>query len=115
MVSDCQQAASEPAARPLPWFGAVQGFALVPPEGSLGAAFEPAAAVVLTEGGQLMVHDLKSLQPLPLSLPFQELPPVTASLFLPGEVGTPFCCERPCMPPSSFPLSISGMRCWEEL
>jgi hypothetical protein len=68
----------------------VQGFALVPPEGSLGGASEPAAAVVLTEGGQLMVHDLRSLQPLPLSLPFQELPTVTASLFLPGPVSG--CC-----------------------
>jgi hypothetical protein len=48
------QVEAEPA-RPLPWFGAVQGVALVPPEGSLGAtsAAEPVAALVLTEGGQV--------------------------------------------------------------
>ncbi len=33
--------------------------------------------MVLTEGGQLMVHDLKTFQPVPLSLPFQELQAVT--------------------------------------
>ncbi len=74
-------------ARALPWFGAVQGFSLVPPEGSCGSggSGEMAALIVLSEGGQLMVHDLRTLQPVPLSLPFQELPPVTASAFAPGE------------------------------
>ena len=74
-------------ARVLPWFGAVQGFSLVPPEGSCGSggSGEMAALILLSEGGQLMVHDLRTLQPVPLSLPFQELPPVTASAFAPGE------------------------------
>ncbi|BDA45161.1 hypothetical protein COCOBI_06-6410 [Coccomyxa sp. Obi] len=85
------QGPSEEAEGPhaLPWFGAVQGFALVPPEGSFGsgsASGEMAALIVLSEGGQLMVHDLRTLQPSPLSLPFQELPPVTASAFAPGEL-----------------------------
>ncbi len=39
----------------LPWFGAIQGFALVPPEGALTPTAAPAAIIVLTEGGQLMV------------------------------------------------------------
>lgn len=65
----------------------MQGFALVPPEGCLGAgaAGEMAGLIVLSEGGQLMVHDLRTLQPVPLSLPFQELPPITASAFAPGQ------------------------------
>lgn len=82
----------------LPWFGAVQGFALVPPEGSLGrggASGDMAALIVLSEGGQLMVHDLRTLQPSPLSLPFQELPPVTASAFAPGELPLGEVCSLP--------------------
>ena len=59
----------EPCA--LPWFGSVEGFALVPPEGALLANEDPAAVVVLTKGGQLMVHDLKTSIPVPLNLPFQ--------------------------------------------
>ncbi len=63
----------------IPWFGAVQGWALVPPEASINEYDDPAAIMVLTEGGQLMVHDLNTFQPVPLSLPFQELQPVTDS------------------------------------
>ncbi|KAL0052569.1 hypothetical protein WJX82_004051 [Trebouxia sp. C0006] len=61
----------------IPWFGAVQGWALVPPEASINEYDDPAAIMVLTEGGQLMVHDLNTFQPVPLSLPFQELQAVT--------------------------------------
>ncbi len=60
-----------PAVHPLPWFGTVEGYALVPPEGALTADEDPAAIIVLTEGGQLMVHDLKTFTPVPLNLPFQ--------------------------------------------
>ena len=60
-----------PAVHPLPWFGTVEGYALVPPEGALMADEDPAAIVVLTEGGQLMVHDLRTFTPVPLNLPFQ--------------------------------------------
>ena len=67
----------------LPWFGAVKGFALVPPEGSITEDDDPVAIIVLTEGGQLMVHDLANMQPVPLSLPFQELPAVTVSAVVP--------------------------------
>ncbi len=66
----------------LAWFGAVAGAALVPGEGALGRSAAPAAALVLTEGGQLMVHDLETLQPAPLTLAFQGLPPATAARFL---------------------------------
>ena len=61
----------------IPWFGAVQGWALVPPEASINEFDDPTAIMVLTEGGQLMVHDLNTFQPVPLSLPFQELQAVT--------------------------------------
>eukprot|EP00884_Botryococcus_braunii_P015584 jgi/Botrbrau1/2709/Bobra.0203s0051.1 len=73
------EASEEP--HTLPWFGAVKGLAVVPPEGSLTADAPPAAIIVLTEGGQLMLHDLATLQPVPLSLPFQELAAVTVALF----------------------------------
>ena len=61
----------------IPWFGTVQGWALVPPEASINEGDDPTAIMVLTEGGQLMVHDLATFQPVPLSLPFQELQAVT--------------------------------------
>ena len=64
-----EEAAGEPHS--IPWFGNVRGFALVPPDGSISEWDNPAAVMVLTEGGQLMVHDLKTFQPVPLSLPFQ--------------------------------------------
>ena len=97
----------------------------MPLEGSFGGASgEMAALIVLSEGGQLMVHDLHTLQPLPLSLPFQELPPVTASAFAPGQLplgevrfllthgipfyfrypGPPECC---CMLPSDL-MTVSA-------
>ena len=63
----------------IPWFGAVQGWALVPPEASINEFDDPAAIMVLTEGGQLMVHDLSTFQPVPLSLPLQEVQAVTHS------------------------------------
>ena len=63
----------------IPWFGAVQGWAQVPPEASINEYEDPAAIMVLTEGGQLMVHDLNTFQPVPVSLPFQELQAVTDS------------------------------------
>jgi hypothetical protein len=35
--------------------------------------------MILTEGGQLVVHDLRHCQPNPVTLPAQELPPITVS------------------------------------
>ena len=91
---------------PLPWFGAIQGLVLVPPQHSLDARNEPTALITLNEGGQLIVYDMKTLQPLPLSLPLQELPPVTASAFVdntsPPEVG-----HKPIHPPEHL-LRPSG-------
>lgn len=72
-----EQAVSPFQPHSIPWFGAVQGWALVPPEASINEFDDPTAIMVLTEGGQLMVHDLKTFQPVPLSLPFQELQAVT--------------------------------------
>lgn len=72
-----EQAVSPFQSHSIPWFGAVQGWALVPPEASINEFDDPTAIMVLTEGGQLMVHDLKTFQPVPLSLPFQELQAVT--------------------------------------
>lgn len=40
------------------------------------------AIMILTEGGQLIVHDLASWDPSPLSLKFQELPPITCTKFV---------------------------------
>ena len=77
---------------PLPWFGAIQGLVLVPPQHSLDTRSEPAALMTLNEGGQLIVYDMKTLKPLPLSLPLQELPPITASAFL-HEAPPPEVCS----------------------
>jgi hypothetical protein len=38
-----------------------------------------------------MVHDLRTLAPLPLSLPLQELPPVTACAFMPACAAAEVC------------------------
>jgi len=95
---------------PLPWFGSIQGLVLVPPQHSLDARIEPAALITLNEGGQLIVYDMKTLKPLPLSLPCQELPPITASTFLhdtpPPEVG-PLA-----MLPSRIHAVIGSCTCW---
>ena len=95
---------------PLPWFGSIQGLVLVPPQHSLDARIEPAALITLNEGGQLIVYDMKTLKPLPLSLPCQELPPITASAFVhdapPSEVGPP------AMSPSRMKAIIIPCICW---
>lgn len=39
--------------------------------------------MILTEGGQLVIHDLLHWQPQPLTLPAQELPPITVSKLVP--------------------------------
>jgi hypothetical protein len=53
MLPSCPQAeAGTPAleTHQLPWFGSIEGFALVPPEGSLVANDDPSAIIVLTGG-----------------------------------------------------------------
>jgi hypothetical protein len=77
----CQDDNGESLGQPLPWFGTIDGYAAVPPPGTLGVHEDTAAIVVLTEGGQLMVHDLKTGAPVPLSLPFQVIPVSASSVF----------------------------------
>ena len=67
----------------VPWFGTIKAYALLPRPGAITNC-EPEALMVLTEGGQLVVHDLTDWQPSPLTLPLQELPPITTSLFVPA-------------------------------
>jgi hypothetical protein len=52
--------------------------------GDVAGCDPPQALMVLTEGGQLVVHDLADWHPSPLTLPLQELPPITAARFLPS-------------------------------
>lgn len=75
--------------QPLPWFGTIDGYGLVPPPGSLGAGDDPAAIIVLTEGGQLMVHDLKTGAPVPLSLPFQVRARSSSNTYSPSHARDP--------------------------
>ena len=55
----------------------------MPAEGSLSAWDHPRGLMILTEGGQLVVHDLQQWQPTPLTLPVQELPPITVARLVP--------------------------------
>jgi hypothetical protein len=55
----------------------------MPAEGSLSAWDHPQGLMILTEGGQLVVHDLQQWQPTPLTLPVQELPPITVAKLVP--------------------------------
>lgn len=63
----------------LHWFGTIDGTALVGERDDPLAAGPPQGALVLTEGGQLMLHDLAQLAPLPLELPYQCLGRPTAA------------------------------------
>ena len=75
MPLDLQGGRPEPQS--LPWYGVIKGFALVPQKGAIEAGTDPAAVLVLMEGGQLVLFDLPDLQPVPLNLPLQELPDLT--------------------------------------
>lgn len=59
----------------IPWFGNIISYSMMRDENKI---------MILTEGGQLVVHDLSSWEPLPVSLKFQELPPLTSGMFLPS-------------------------------
>lgn len=59
----------------MPWFGDIISYSMMHEENKI---------MILTEGGQLVVHDLTSWEPLPVSLKFQELPPLTCGMFLPS-------------------------------
>eukprot|EP00890_Picochlorum_soloecismus_P000396 jgi/Picsp_1/1357/NSC_04837-R1_transducin wd40 domain-containing protein len=70
----------------IPWFGNVIAHTLMVSGSSTAQANDGIAAgpaiMILTEGGQLIVHDLASWDPSPLSLKFQELPPITCTKFV---------------------------------
>lgn len=73
-----QALATEP--HPIPWFGRLLGFAVVPPDDSPpGGTARGPALVTLSEGCQMMVFDLETMHPIPLALPFQGLSTVTVS------------------------------------
>ena len=55
----------------------------MPEDGALSAGGRPRALQILTEGGQLVVHDLQQWAPQPLTLPAQELPPITCARLVP--------------------------------
>ncbi len=69
------------AARAVPWFGDVRAHTLMNGPDGGGA---PDALAVLTAGGQLVVHSLAEWMPNPLALPLQELPPISATAYLPA-------------------------------
>ncbi|KAL4431642.1 hypothetical protein ABPG77_001484 [Micractinium sp. CCAP 211/92] len=78
------QQAGEGGGRQVPWFGAILGFCQMPADGPLAAADDsPRGLMILTEGGQLVIHDLQQWQPTPLTLPVQELPPMTLARLVP--------------------------------
>lgn len=55
----------------LPWFGIIQDSALVPPKGSMEDFDDPVGILVLTEFGNLILHDIKQDRTIPYSMPFQ--------------------------------------------
>lgn len=63
----------------IPWFGEIVSHSIMPPEDDSHSEFK---IMILTEGGQLVVHDLETWEPLPVSLKFQELPPFSCSTFM---------------------------------
>lgn len=72
----------------------------MPAEGALSPDDRPRALQILTEGGQLVVHDLHDWQPQPLTLPAQELPPITCSQLVPT-VGAAQVAEAAALSPRS--------------
>jgi hypothetical protein len=70
------------------YYGEESDLALPPPSSSSGGPLNSSTLtqdassqllMILTEGGQLVVHDLRHCQPNPVTLPAQELPPITVS------------------------------------
>lgn len=58
----------------LPWFGTVQGVALVRPLGSFSVDDAPTAVITLTEGGYLCICDVAAAAPEPFAADFQARP-----------------------------------------
>ncbi|KAL4458921.1 hypothetical protein ABPG75_013786 [Micractinium tetrahymenae] len=83
MLPLAAQQAGEGGGRQVPWFGAIQGFCQMPADCPLAADDRSRGLMILTEGGQLVIHDLLHWQPTPLTLPVQELPPMTLARLVP--------------------------------
>ena len=99
---DLESKASRPVT--LPWFGDLKAHLITPSFSKIHneeiASIKrsrqirrPALSVdtsssssimMLTDGGQLVVHDLEVWQPQPLTFPMQELPPITISKVVPA-------------------------------
>ncbi|PSC76739.1 R-Tomsyn-like family [Micractinium conductrix] len=78
------QQPGEGGGRQVPWFGAIKGFCTMPADGgAAGSGGRARGLMILTEGGQLVVHDLQRWQPTPLTLPIQEMPPITVARLVP--------------------------------
>lgn len=77
----------------------------MPKAGSVAGSDAPESLMVLTEGGQLVVHDLKEWHPYPLSLPFQELPPITTSAFV-TSVSSELAVEAALGGPNTAPTAV---------
>ena len=74
----------------LAWFGNILDYELVPPKGSMEQFDDPLGILVLTEDGNLVVHDLQLKQPVPFSMPFQIChKQCSASLFFKPLVSSP--------------------------
>lgn len=67
----------------IPWFGEIISYSIMESELNSGPGISD-RVMILTEGGQLVVHDLTTWEPLPVSLKFQELPPFSCSAFMPS-------------------------------
>lgn len=66
----------------VPWFGKLQGFALVRPRGSFRTHEAPSAVITLTEGGYLCIQDIESGSTDPFVGDFQARVIVTSALAL---------------------------------
>ena len=59
----------------IPWFGEIISHTLMSsPDGD--------RVMILTQGGQLVVHNIATWEPLPVSLKFQELSPISSTSFM---------------------------------
>ncbi|KXZ44048.1 SNR7/TML1 protein [Gonium pectorale] len=63
----------------LPWFGHIIGFCLVAEGGNVSGYEAPAAVLQLVEGGQLVLQELRSQQPIMLTPRFQQRTHVTVT------------------------------------
>lgn len=64
----------------VPWFGKLQGFALVRPRGSFRTHDAPSAVITLTEGGYLCIQDIDSGRTHPFVGDFQARVIVTSTM-----------------------------------